>query len=194
MASIIFKQLKNTIYFYTRINNLYKITKSFKFYIYNNLITYLPNHLIRILFLRYFLKVKIGKMVFVHMGCRFEGKIQIGDNSVIGRRCILIGNIKIGKNVSITAECYLFSMSHYVNDPYFKTFDKEILIDDYCWLGARAIVYPGVKMEEGSVLGANSVATKKIDSYEIHVGSPAKKINNRNAELKYNLNYSPFFQ
>jgi maltose O-acetyltransferase len=128
------------------------------------------------------------------MGSRFEGKIEIGNNSVVGRSCILNGNIRIGENVSITAECYFFSMSHFVNDSLFRTFDKTIIIEDYCWIGARAILLPGVIMGKGAVLGANSVATKKIENFEIHVGCPAKKINNRNSDLKYNLNYSPFFQ
>lgn len=194
MNNIKLKSLINFIYFYTRISNLKRIAFAFKFYIYNNIVTFFPSHLIRIFILRYLLKMKIGKKTFIHMGCRFEGNIEIGDNSVIGRKCILLGNIKIGNNVSITAECYFFSMSHFADDSFFKTFDKEILINDYCWIGARAMVLPGVVMYEGAILGANSVATKKIDSFEIHVGCPAKRVKDRNPVLKYKLDYSPFFQ
>jgi acetyltransferase-like isoleucine patch superfamily enzyme len=151
-------------------------------------------HFLRKGYLQYILKVKIGENVFIHLGCRFEGNIAIGKNSVIGRKVVLIGNILIGENVSITAESYLFSMSHDANDINFGTFDKAVVINDYCWLGVRSIVMPGVIMGKGSILGANSVATKNILEFSIYLGIPAKFHKSRNPSINYQLNYSPFFQ
>ena len=48
------------------------------------------------------------------------------------------------------------------------------------WIGANSIVLKGVKMSNGTVLGANSLLNKDTEEYEIWAGSPAKKINSRN--------------
>jgi acetyltransferase-like isoleucine patch superfamily enzyme len=165
-----------------------------KFYLFNNILTFFPNHKIRISYLKNILKMKIGKSCFIHMGARFEGKITIGNNTVIGRNCVLIGEIIIKNNVSITAETYIFTFSHEVNSPQFVSFNKPVIIDDYVWIGARAIVLPGIHLGKGSVLGAASTATKDIPAFSIFAGAPAKEIGKRSELLEYTLNYSPYFQ
>jgi maltose O-acetyltransferase len=106
----------------------------------------------------------------------------------------LIGSIIIKNNVSITAETYIFSSSHIVNDPYFNCYYKTVIINNYAWIGVRAIIQPGVIIGEGSILGSGSIATKNIPDFEIFAGVPAKRIGYRSKELLYTLNYSPFFQ
>ena len=128
------------------------------------------------------------------MGARFEGNISIGSNSVIGRRCVLLGDIIIKNNVSVTAETYIFTTSHLANDPDFKCFYTTVVIEDYAWIGARAIIQPGVTIGKGAILGSASVATKDIPEFEIFAGAPARHIGLRARDLKYELNYSPYFQ
>jgi acetyltransferase-like isoleucine patch superfamily enzyme len=177
--------------FYYRVIDFFK---SLRNYFYNDWLTNFPSNSIRILYLQNIMGVKIGKFTFIHMGCRFDGDIIIGNNSVLGRNCILKGQIVIKNNVSITAETYIFTSSHIVNDPDFNCFYKTVVIEDYAWIGARAMIMPGVKIGRGAVLASASVATKDIPDFNIFAGSPAKNIGMRNSELKYNLNYSPFFQ
>ena len=174
--------------------NFLNIFRAFTFYFFNNIITFFPNHLFRKIYLKYVLKVKIGKRSFIHMGARLEGNIEIGNNSVVGRKCVLIGTILIKNNVSITAEAYIFTTSHLVNDSEFNCFYTNVVINDYAWIGARAIIQPGVIIGRGAVLGSGSVATKHIPEFEIYAGAPAKYIGTRSRNLTYNLNYSPFFQ
>lgn len=165
-----------------------------KFYLYNNLVSYLPIHLVRNLFLRHILGIKIGKFSFVHMGSRFQGTISIGNHSVIGRNCVLLGDITIKNNVSITAETYIFTSSHIVNSAYFECFYTKVVIEDYAWIGARAMILPGVRIGKGAILGAMSIATKNIPDYSIFAGNPAKEIGQREKELAYKLAYSPYFE
>jgi maltose O-acetyltransferase len=68
------------------------------------------------------------------------------------------------------------------------------VINDYAWIGARAIIQPGVIIGRGAVLGSGSIATKNIPEFEIYAGTPAKYIGTRSRDLTYKLNYSPFFQ
>ena len=42
---------------------------------------------------------------------------------------------------------------------------------------------PGVTFGEGSVLGANSLATKDLEPWTIYVGSPAKPIKKRDKDI-----------
>jgi maltose O-acetyltransferase len=124
----------------------------------------------------------------------FYENIKIGDNSVIGRNCHLLGNITIKNNVSITADTYIFSSSHYKDSPIFEAYTRPVIIEDYAWIGARAMILPGLIIGKGAILGAASTATKNIPDYEVHTGAPAKKVAVRSEKLSYNLNYFPYFQ
>ena len=167
---------------------------SLKSYFFNGFLTYFPNHYIRVFYLKNVIGIKIGKSCFIHMGARFGGNINIENNSVIGRNCVLLGDITIKNNVSITAETYIFTSSHITNSPTFACFNKPVIIEDYAWIGARAMILPGVRIGKGAILGAASTATKDIPEYSIFAGVPAKEIGKRLELLEYTLVYSPYFQ
>ncbi len=169
-----------------------------KSYLYNHCLTYFPNYRLRIFYLRHVLGISIGRECFIHIGCFFEGNnIVIGSNTVIGRNCYLGGSggfLIIKNNVSITAQTYIFCSTHLVNSPIFECVDKNVIIEDYAWIGARAMILPGVRIGKGSVLGAASTATKNIPDYSVYAGNPAREIGKRTEELIYTLKYFPCFQ
>jgi len=172
--------------------------RGFKYYLFNHWVAFFPCYKLRIFYLRHILGISIGKDCFIHMGCFFEGNnIVIGNNSVIGRNCYLGGSggtLTIKNNVSITAQTYMFCSTHLVNNPKFECIHNDITIDDYAWIGARAMILPGVRIGKGSVLGAASTATKDVPDYSVFAGSPAKEIGKRTTELSYLLEYFPCFQ
>lgn len=51
-----------------------------------------------------------------------------------------------------------------------------VVIEDKCWIGARAIVLKGVRLGTGSVIGAGSVVTKDVAPWTIVAGNPARLI------------------
>ena len=53
-------------------------------------------------------------------------------------------------------------------------FNAPIKIGRNCWIGAGAIVLPGVSIGDNSVIGAGSVVTKDIPSNVVAVGNPCK--------------------
>lgn len=170
----------------------------FKYYFYNHWITNLPNHSLRIFYLRHVIGIQIGQECFIHMGCFFEGNnIFIGNNTVIGRNCYLGGSggtLTIKNNVSITAQTYIFCATHLTNSSTFECTHKDVIIEDYAFIGARAMILPGVRIGKGAILGAASTATKNIPDYSVYAGAPAKEVGKRNQNLIYKLQYSPFFQ
>ena len=56
-----------------------------------------------------------------------------------------------------------------------------VVIGSNVWIGANAIVLPGVTIGKGSVIGAGIVVTKDIPPYSVAVGVPAKVIKSRKA-------------
>jgi maltose O-acetyltransferase len=172
------------------------VVKAVLFYLYNSCITNMPFYCIRHFYLRKILKIKIGKDTAIHMGCFFTGKnITIGNNSVINRNCRIDGRsgIQIGNNVSISPETCILSLDHDSQSPTFETVCKLTTIADYVWIGTRAIILPGVVLNEGSIVGAGSIVTHDTNKCDIVAGNPAKKINTRPDKMDYTIKYFPLF-
>lgn len=173
-----------------------KFIWAFLFYFYNNWLTNLPIYSVRIFYLRKILRFSIGMNTSIGMGCFFTGSnIVIGNNCVINRKCYFDGRfgIIIHDNVGISPECYLISLTHNINSFDFDTFGEKIEIFEYCWVGARVIILPGVNLNRGCVAGAGSIVSKSFQEFSVIAGTPAKLISKRNTEIKYKLNYFPLF-
>jgi chloramphenicol O-acetyltransferase type B len=61
--------------------------------------------------------------------------------------------------------------------------EPETIIEDDVWIGHGVTIMRGVKIGEGSIVGANSVVTKDIPPYSIFAGVPAKFIRSRFTEI-----------
>ncbi|MBT31540.1 MAG: acetyltransferase [Thalassobius sp.] len=170
----------------------------FKLYINNYIINHIPSHTIRLLYYRNIMCFEIGENSYIHMGCVFNspGKLKIGNNSVINRDCKFDtrGTITIGNNVSISEGTYFWTSDHDPLSINFKGRVKPIIIDDYVYIGASAMVLLGCHLYKGSVLGARSLLTKPIPEFEIWAGVPALKIGDRNKNLTYTIRYKRLFQ
>lgn len=56
---------------------------------------------------------------------------------------------------------------------------KEVVIEDGCDIGIGSIILPGVKIGEGSIVGAGAVVTKDVPPYSVVVGNPARILRKR---------------
>jgi len=167
-----------------------------KFFIANHLVAHIPSFRFRHWYYRYILDYKIGKCSSIHMGTFVTGEnISIGDHVVLNRNCYLDGRIGIdvGNNVSISPEVYIISMEHDPDSPGFDTIGNIVTIQDYVFIGARAIIMPGTTLGKGSYIGAGAIVTKDINPYRIAVGVPAREIRDRNRNLNYECTYFPWF-
>ena len=175
---------------------IYKFLGASLFYGYNSLITHVPVYWIRHAFLRLALRIPVGKRSSVHMGCFFTGrKITIGEHTAVNRRCYLDGRtgITIGNCVSISPEVYMMSLTHDAQNPDFPPVGREVVIQDHVWIGSRAMIMPGVTLSKGCIVGAGSVVTKDVPPYAIVAGVPAKQIGERTKDLRYQVDYFPYF-
>jgi putative colanic acid biosynthesis acetyltransferase WcaF len=91
-----------------------------------------------------------------------------------------LGKIDIHMGATIAQEAYLCTGTHEFSDPALQLIVKKITIEANAFIGARAMILPGVKVGKNAVVGAMSVVTKDVPSDQIVAGNPAKEIGIRN--------------
>ena len=87
-------------------------------------------------------------------------------------------NIRVGKNVFINHACTFMDRGGIVIEPPLRRTltSKPIHIERGVWIGAGAIVLPGVTVGENAVIGAGSVVTHDVPANTVVAGNPAKVI------------------
>ena len=93
-----------------------------------------------------------------------------------------VGKIAIGTKVAISREAFICTASHDITKPNRPLVTAPITIGDGVWIGARAILLPGVTIGEGAIVAAGAVVTKDVEPWAVVGGNPAKFIKKR--ELK----------
>lgn len=171
--------------------------KDLGLFVCNFIISSIPFHSVRIFYYKWVMGFKIDKGSSIHLGCKFNtySNLSIGKNSTINQFCRIDnrGGISIGSCVSISPYTKLITADHDINDPTAKGRSREIIIEDYVFIGSDAMVLGGIKMEKGSVLGAKSLLTKSIQPFAIYLGVPASFKSLRNTNLDYTASYSRWF-
>jgi putative colanic acid biosynthesis acetyltransferase WcaF len=87
--------------------------------------------------------------------------------------------LTIGSHVCISQQAMLLTGNHNYSKTSFDLITKPIVLADGVWIGAKAIVCPGVTAESHSVLSVGAVATKDLAAYAIYQGNPAVKVRDR---------------
>lgn len=136
---------------------------------------------------------KIGKEVTIHNGVRFvlPTRLEIGNNTTINNKVFLDTRkgIKIGNNTMIGREVQIYTLTHDIQDPYFKAIGDKVTIGDNVVIFPSAKIMPGITIGNNVVVYPGSIVTKNIDNNVIVAGIPAKEIGIRDIEIKYKLNY-----
>lgn len=78
--------------------------------------------------------------------------------------------IHIGKGSYVTSGALILAHD------YSRSLYDDTFIGDYCFIGANAIIMPGVKIGNNVIVGSGAVVTKNIVSNCIIAGNPAKII------------------
>ncbi len=158
---------------------------------------YCPLHTFRRFFYR-LAGIEIGKGSTVHMRANFYNpeNIVIGEDTIIGDHCFLDGraSLKIGSHTAIASQALIYNSEHNIHSVDFQAVEKSVEIGDYCFIGARAIILPGVKIGRGAVVASGAVVTKDVPEKTIVAGVPAKEIGKRKIKLNYRLGHARLFQ
>lgn len=159
---------------------------------------FIPSHHTRRFFYR-ISGVKIDSGSSIHMGAVFYDpkNIKVGKDSVIGENAVLDGRdkINIGNHVDIASEVMIYNCEHDVNSESFAAVCAPVTIEDYVFIGPRAIILPGVMIKKGAVIGAGAVVTKDVEEFKIVGGVPAKEISERKIKNpNYKLGRAAWFR
>ena len=100
------------------------------------------------------------------------------------RRAVLrLGGVKLGPNIHGLERCWFDSAQVSIGEGSYLnigcTFEGQgrvVLGRDGCWIGARAVILPGVTIGEGTIIGAGSVVTKDCEPGAVYVGVPARRV------------------
>ncbi len=130
--------------------------------------------------------------------------ISIGEDTLIGEKASLdgrkqlshsSGGLYIGNHVDIASEVMIWTSEHDVQDPEMNPIEQAVTIEDYVFIGPRAIILPGVTIGRGAVVAAGAVVTKSVEPDTIVAGVPAKPISKRQiTEYRYRLGRPRLFQ
>ena len=159
---------------------------------------YVPSHTFR----RFFYKlsgIEIGKGSTIHIKATFyqPDNIKIGKDTIIGDNAFLDGRaeLEIGDHVDIASYVMIYNSEHDLEDEDFRAKEESVRIGDYCFIGPRVVILPGVNIGKGAVVAAGAVVTKDVPAKTIVGGVPAREIGERNIEkLDYVLGRARLFQ
>lgn len=108
--------------------------------------------------------ITIGESVWTSFAVSGGCYIQAGNGIVIGDHTRFAPGVKI-----ISANHDPENLDEWLSSP-------PIKIGRCCWIGANAIILPGVELGDASVVGAGAVVTKSFPSGSIVAGVPARLI------------------
>ena len=109
------------------------------------------------------------------------GDVIIGDYTRVGLHNTIIGPVKIGSHVNLAQGITVTALNHNFLESD-KRIDEQgvsttpVAIDDDVWIGANAVILPGVSIGTHSVVAAGAVVTKDVPPHSLVAGVPAKII------------------
>jgi maltose O-acetyltransferase len=122
----------------------------------------------------------------IERGATILGRdVRIGRRSGIGLRARIATSCHIGDHVMMGPEVMIYSLNHRFRSPDLPMMDqgdaedRPVVIEDDVWIGARAILLPGVRVGSGSVVGAGAVVSRDVPQGVIVAGNPAKVVGPR---------------
>lgn len=158
----------------------------------------IPSHHVRRFFYR-MSGINIGKGSTIHTGAKFYNpkNISIGIDSIIGEGVVLDGRDKlfIGNHVDVGSEVMIYNAEHDIHSDDFHPINEPVVVEDYVFIGPRAMVLPGATIKKGAIVAAGAVVTKDVEEYSIVGGVPAVVIGERKVkDLSYKLGRASWFR
>jgi galactoside O-acetyltransferase len=106
-------------------------------------------------------------------------RLSLGSYVDIGEFAVLraSGGLEIGDRVVIAAHAVITTRGHTEDPPRWgRNVDKAVAIEDDVWIGAAAVILPGVVVGRGAIVAAGAVVTTSVEPYTVVGGVPARML------------------
>ncbi len=125
----------------------------------------------------------ISGIPFVHSTAkiRIPWHLTLRHRSCLGECAVAysLGEIEINEGATIAQEAYLCTGTHAFEKPTMQLITKKIIIEKNVFVGARAMILPGVTIHKNAIVGAMAVISEDVGENDIVAGNPARKISVR---------------
>lgn len=126
---------------------------------------------------------RIGKGVIIKpcVNIKYPWFLELGDNVWIGEEVWIdnLTDVKIGNNVCLSQGALLLTGNHDYKRIAFNLIVRPIIIEQGVWVGAKAVICPGVTLRDHSVVTVGSIVTKDTEPCTVYQGNAAKAIRKR---------------
>ena len=126
---------------------------------------------------------RIGKGLVIknNVVIKSPWNLTVGDDCWLGEYCRIdnLDKVCIGNNVCISQGALLLTGNHDYTVSSMPYRNAAITLEDGVWIGAKAVVCPGVTVHRNAILTVGSVATQEMKVDGIYQGNPAVKIRDR---------------
>jgi len=140
--------------------------------------------------------ISIGNNVRIDDFCVLSGKIEIGNFVHIGAASLLFGGEYgiIMKDFSgLSSRCVIYTESDdysgewmtnpAIPDEFRKVYGGQVTIGKHAIIGTGSTILPNVEIGEGSSVGAMGLVTKSLEPWGIFLGSPPRKLKDRDKRI-----------
>lgn len=113
--------------------------------------------------------------------CDYGNKISFGERCFVNYNCTMLdgGEIRIGNDLLLGPNVQIITINHALDGKRRlkkESFAQDVVIGNNVWVGAGAIILPGVIIGDDAVIGAGSVVTKPVNPGELVAGNPARRL------------------
>ncbi len=113
--------------------------------------------------------------------CDYGKNIELGDNFYCNFNCVIldVAKVIIGSHVMMGPNVQIYTAGHPLDAKQRQQgleFGKPITIGSHVWIGGSAVLCPGIKVGEKSIIAAGAVVTKDVPPLVVVGGNPAKII------------------
>ena len=126
-------------------------------------------------------KVGRGVRIKPNVNIKYPWLLQIGNHCWIGEEVWIdnLARVTLGNSVCLSQGAMLLTGNHDYRKPTFDLVVGAIALEDGVWIGAKAIVGPGVTCRSHAVLTAGSLTSQNLEAYRIYRGNPAVVVKER---------------
>lgn len=126
-------------------------------------------------------KIGVGVIFKPGINIKYPWHLQIGDHCWIGENVWIdnLAPVTIENQVCLSQGAMLLCGNHNYKKTTFNLMIAPIHLENGVWVGAHAVVCPGITLKSHAILSVKSVANTILEPYSVYKGNPAVKIKDR---------------